>query len=511
MKLYNIAFKGIAMGALIFATSCSEDFLDTKPEGVISEGDVSASIQKDPSKVQSYVTGAYTNFYNGGEWRTSHDIYGIQGLRIAMDMMTDDVTLPRNAQWFSFDYQLDNRMANYRRTTATWRELYQVVNDCNTIIELLKPEEGTSLEGDAKKMFGQAYVMRALNYYYLINLWQQPYSVNPDAPGVPLKTESEYRPERVPVKDVYTQICADLQTGYDLLKGEKMADKGSLSEYSAAFIYANVLMFMEDYKGAASWAEIAMQGAPLNSAAEMLSGFNSLDMSEVLWGYKVDSENTCYYASFFSHIDTYMPGYGGQVGYRKLIASELYDQIADNDIRKQWFGYVEDYNLFGVDFSYEQGNGWLPYLSNKFRDKYLTSMGADGPFTSDVIYMRVAEMYYVAAEAYYLDNQPAKAQQVLTDILSTRIPGYTCTSTGEELYKEICVNKRIDMFEEGSRFFDIKRRNESIDRALSVNTPVAGLEYVGAVRFSGQENKMIYQIPTVEMENNPEITVQNPQ
>lgn len=510
MKLHNITLKGLALSVLFVASSCSDDFLDTKPEGLIDAEDVNATMQKDPSLVQSYLTGAYMNFYNGGEWRTSHDIYGIQSLRIVMDMMTDDVTLPRNTQWFAFDYQLDNRMSNYRRTTATWRELYQVINDVNTVIEFLKPSDDTAVEGDAKKMLGQAYALRALNYYYLINLWQQPYSVNPDAPGVPVKTESEYRPERVPVKEVYNQIISDITTAYNYLEGENITDKGSISEYSAAFIYANVLMFTGDYAGAAKWAETAMKGASLNSSADMLSGFNSLDMPEVLWGYKVDTENTCYYASFFSHMDTYMPGYGGQVGYRKLIASELYDQIADNDIRKQWFGYVKDYNLLGVDFSYEQGNGWLPYLSNKFRDKYLTSLGAEGPFTSDVIYMRVAEMYYVAAEAYYLDNKPEKAQEVLTAIMSTRIPGYTCTATGEALYKEICVNKRIDMFEEGSRFFDIKRRNESIDRALSVNAPIAQLEYLNAVKYNGHDDKMIYMIPDAEIQNNPEITVQNP-
>ena len=510
MKLHNITLKGLALGVLFVASSCSDDFLDTKPEGLIDAEDVNATMQKDPSLVQSYLTGAYMNFYNGGEWRTSHDIYGIQSLRIVMDMMTDDVTLPRNTQWFAFDYQLDNRMANYRRTTATWRELYQVINDANTVIEFLKPADDAPVEGDAKKMLGQAYALRALNYYYLINMWQQPYSVNPDAPGVPVKTESEYRPERVPVKEVYNQIISDITTAYDYLKGETITDKGSISEYAAAFIYANVLMFTGDSAEAAQWAETAMKGASLNSNADMLSGFNSLDMPEVLWGYKVDTENTCYYASFFSHMDTYMPGYGGQVGYRKLIASELYDQIADNDIRKQWFGYVDDYNLLGVDFSYEQGNGWLPYLSNKFRDKYLTSLGAEGPFTSDVIYMRVAEMYYVAAEAYYLNNQPEKAQEVMTAIMSTRVPGYTCTSTGDALYKEICVNKRIDMFEEGSRLFDIKRRNESIDRALSVNAPIAQLDYINAVKYKGQDDKMIYMIPDAEIQNNPEITVQNP-
>lgn len=510
MKFHNIALKGLALSALIVASSCSDDFLDTKPDGLIDAEDVNATMQKDPSLVQSYLTGAYMNFYNGGEWRTSHDVYGIQGLRIALDMMTDDVTLPRNAQWFSFDYQLDNRMSSYRRTIATWRELYQVINDANTVIEFLKPADDSEPEGDVRKMLGQAYALRALNYYYLINMWQQPYSVNPDAPGVPVKTESEYRPERVPVKEVYDQIISDITTAYNYLEGQNITDKGNISEYAAAFIYANVLMFTGDYAGAAEWAEKAMKGGQLNSNADMLSGFNSLDMPEVLWGYKVDTENTSYYGSFFSHVDTYMPGYGGQVGYRKLIASELYDQIADNDIRKKWFGYEEDYNLLEIDFAYEEGNNWLPYLSNKFRDKYMTSMEAEGPFTSDVIYMRVAEMYYVAAEAYYLNNQPDKAKEVLTAIMSNRVPGYTCTSTGEALYKEICVNKRIDMFEEGSRLFDIKRRNESIDRSLSVNAPIAELSYINAVKYNGQDKRMIYQIPDAEIQNNPEITVQNP-
>jgi hypothetical protein len=80
-----------------------------------------------------------------------------------------------------------------------------------------------------------------------------------------------------------------------------------------------------------------------------------------------------------------------------------------------------------------------------------------------------------------------------------------------DVYKEICVNKRIDMFEEGSRLFDIKRRNESIDRSLSVNAPIAELSYINAVKYNEQDNRMIYQIPDAEIQNNPEITVQNPQ
>ena len=57
----------------------------------------------------------------------------------------------------------------------------------------------------------------------------------------------------------------------------------------------------------------------------------------------------------------------------------------------------------------------------------------------------------------------------LEEIMSTRQPGYTCSLTGDALYEEICWQKRIDTWGEGCRYFDAKRRNETIDRAKSVN------------------------------------------
>ena len=131
----------------------------------------------------------------------------------------------------------------------------------------------------------------------------------------------------------------------------------------------------------------------------MLSGFNSLDMPEVIWGYNVTEETTGYYASLFSHIDSYMIGYGGQVGFRKMIASDLYDKIAEADVRKKWFGLNPNNNLLGIVYELEEAYGLEKYIQNKYRDIYLTSMGSASPFTSAIIYFRTGEMYFVAAEA----------------------------------------------------------------------------------------------------------------
>ncbi len=506
MNLKNIFYNGLVIGVIAMTTACSEDYLDQKPSRYIDEEDVTETMKKDPSQVQAYVTGAYMNFYCGGDYWTSHDDFGLPAIKLATDLWCDDVAYPNDAHFFCYDYQLDNRLGNYRRTSSTWNQLYSVIDNANTIITMLKPADGEEPSNDeAKLMLGQAYSLRAYCYFWLINLWQHPYSVGRDQLGVPLKTETEYRQERVSVGEIYDQILSDINMGYGYLEGEGFIDNGkiNLSEYAAAAIYANVLMFTGDYTNAAKYARIAAESTPLNSESDMLSGFNSLSMPEVIWGYNVTNETTGYYASLFSHIDSYMIGYGGAVGYRKMISSELYDQIADNDIRKQWFGYNEDYNLNGVSYAYEQSHGYTQYIQNKFRDVYMTGTG--DPFTSAIIYFRSGEMYFVAAEAYYLAGDEASARDMLNTVMATRIPGYSYTGSGQNLYDEICLQKRIDTWLEGDRCLDVKRRNETIDRSKSVNHAI-DLSNLNAVNYTGRDYRLIYHIPTTEMENNPSIT-----
>lgn len=506
MNIKNTFYKLSMISAAVLISSCGDDYLETSPTHVLEEEAVTETMQKDPSQVQAYVTGAYLNLYCGGDYWVSHDDFGLPAIKLATDLLCDDIAYNRDVHFFCYDYQLDNRMGNYRRTGSTWNQLYQVVDNANTIITMLKPAEGEAVtDATAQTMLGEAYSLRAYAYFWLVNLWQHPYSAAKDKPGVPLKTDTEYIQKRVNVGEIYEQILADIDAGYNYLEGKGFHNsKIGLSEYAAAAIYANILLFVGDNTNAAKYAEIAAKSAPLNSEAEMLSGFNSLSMSEVIWGYNVNSETTGYYASFFSHVDSYMIGYGGNVGFRKLVASYLYDQIADEDIRKKWFGYNEEYNLHNINYGYEENLGLTKYISNKFRDISMTNP-PESPFTSALIYFRSGEMYFVAAEANYLAGNEAKAREMLNSVMATRIPGYNCSLSGSALYDEICIQKRIETFEEGNRYLDVKRRGETIDRSKSVNHAV-DLNNFDAVTYSAHDYRMIYHIPNSEMENNPEIT-----
>lgn len=509
MKLKNSIFNILLIGAAALTVSCSEDYLETAPTHVADQETVSKVMQDDPSQVQAYVTGALMNLYCGGDYWMSHDDFGLPAVKLATDLMCDDIAYTNDNHFFCYDYELDNRMGNYRRTNSNWNQFYNLIDGCNTIISMLKPQDGASLSEQAEVMIGQAYSMRALSYFWLVNLFQHAYGVDPDALGVPVKTEDEYRANRVPVKEVYDQILADAKLGYDYLegKGYHSGDKTGLSEYAAAGIYANALMFVADYANAAAYAEKAIAGGSLN-ASQLLSGFNSLSMDEVIWGYNVNEETTGYYASYFSHVDSYMIGYGGAVGYRKMVASELLDQIKDTDVRRGWFGYNEAYNLLGNKYAYEEYYGLTQYISNKYRDAYCTTLGGASPFTSAIIHSRIGEWYFVAAEAYYLAGNSSKALELLNEIMVTRDASYNFTGSGDELYKEICLQKRVETWMEGCRYLDVKRRGETIDRSKSVNHS-ASLPSFNAVKYESTDYRMIYHIPDKERENNPEIEADN--
>ncbi len=485
----------LIVNILYFVSACSDDFLNTEPSQYASEDQIKDLLEHDPSMISAYVNGFYTNLF-APESQQSHDDFGLKALELATDLMGEDMAY-RTSHFFVYDYEWDNRLSSYRRTTQAWQQLYAVISGANEVISTLVDRAGE--DDTVDYMLGQSYTMRAYCYFWLINLFQQPYEWNKTALGIPLYTEDKILLGRQPVADVYERILEDVETGYNLLKGKGIKSKSELNEYAAAAIYANVLSFVSDYPDqwskVAEWAQIAIEGGRLMSEEELLSGFNDVSLSEVLWGVSINAETNTFYASFMSHVDPYGPGYGGELGNYKMISSDLYSKIDDNDIRKKWFGV--DLAENDSHYAYRQ------YVQRKFLDCYTTGTGET--FTSDYIYLRTGEMYFVAAEALYLAGQEAQARTMLNTIVQSRNPSYNATASGSALLEEIQIQKRIEMWGEGRRLLDMKRRAEALDRTTSNNHSPIAIQTAAA-----NDYRMIYQIPDREMDANLEITEQNP-
>lgn len=482
------------LAAAFMLGACSDDFMDKQPSENASEDQIKDLLEKDPTAIQAYITGYYKNLFNP-EAGLSHDDFGLKAFELATDMMGGDIAY-LTAHFFVYDYELDNRESSYRRTTTYWQELYAVISGANEVINGLSAQ-AESGDQTVDKMLGQSYAVRAYCYYWLINMYQQPYEWSKDKPGIPVYTEKETKLNRVSVKEVYDQILSDLNIAYNYLKGKGISKKDELNEYAVAAIYANVLSFVNDYPNqwdeVAKYAKLAIEGGTLMSEKELLSGLNDLSLSEVIWGADINSETNTFYASYMSHLDPYSPGYGGDLGNYKMISSDLYDQISDTDIRKKWFGFDKPTSSHAKV---------KQYIQRKFMD--VGSIGTGDTFCSDYIYFRTGEMYFVAAEALYRANKEAEAKTMLTTIMKTRNPQYATTANGDDLLKEIELQKRIEMWGEGRRLFDMKRRNENLDRTKAVNHSATTPKQVPA-----GSKLFIYQIPDKELNANSEITDKN--
>jgi hypothetical protein len=99
------------------------------------------------------------------------------------------------------------------------------------------------------------------------------------------------------------------------------------------------------------------------------------------------------------------------------------------------------------------------YYNNKYMVPDHSSPQVDCP------YMRISEMYLTEAEADARLGRDADARQTLYDLIITRDPEYKKSgNTGQALIDEILLHRRIELWGEGFRYFDLKRLGQPLVR-----------------------------------------------
>ncbi len=113
--------------------------------------------------------------------------------------------------------------------------------------------------------------------------------------------------------------------------------------------------------------------------------------------------------------------------------------------------------------------------------------------------MRISEMYLTAAEAFARSNQDAKAKEYLQALLKERDPEYKdLGNTGAKLADEIMTHRRIELWGEGFRWFDLKRLGLPLDRTGS-NFDAT---FCGFLHKDPNADGWIFEIPKKETDFN---------
>ena len=538
MKMNNRYFVALLGSAMLLTTSCSD--LDTNPSGsTMGDGQLNEVLAQDPSKLKSEVSGMYANMIEYGaitQWygtgQPRHYDFGYASTMMMMDASgQDEPSQVSGYNWYNKPLRFVDRTANSETTYFIWNQCYKNIKVAN---DVLKSVDLENLSDVAKSYVGQAYAMRAFEYFTLIQLYQFTYKGHEDAAGVPLVTEKTTEAEannnpRAAVKDVYKQIMDDLNIAIDYLTDSRSA-KSEINRQVAYGLRARVNLVMQNWSDAATDAKKAAEGyTPLSKDAAAAPGFNDVSASNWIWGNIVDESNDIVQTGIlnFPAMMCSFTGNGYSPTYAcRMINSKLWKEIPSTDVRKGWWidenlnspivnpKYVvhqededEDGNVVKYLAVYNQTGDEVaditePYTNVKFgayKNQYGNELNA-----CDIPLMRVEEMILIQAEATAMGGNVEEGKRILENFVRTyRDPSYTCNATtAEGVQDAVWFQRRVELWGEGFSFTDLLRLKKPLDRT--------GANYEVSVRFKlpAESPIFLYLIPEDE-ENHNEALVGN--
>lgn len=340
---------------------------------------------------------------------------------------------------------------------TTWTRMYKYINVANNVLESSKniPQSTDEEKAGLNYVNGQAHFLRGWYYFWLTNMYGQPYrkeTAETDL-AVPLKTSKEVEDikfTRNTVKECYDQIVSDL-----LAAEKEMTAAGSIinrkSTYradsvSVQLLLSRVYLYMQNWEKAAEYAQKVIKNhgslRNLNSDATYFAALNNTETIFTMGG---------------DDLPTTLNN-----GYQSVsLTTSLYNTYSANDLRKkQW--YWTNGNFVGVTKadpdksvydSKENEASWynLTYTETRGTQREVSS----------IFWLRAGEAYLNLAEAEAYMGHEDEAKKAVNALRENRyITGAKdadITSTGSQLIADIRNERKRELACEGHRWFDLRR------------------------------------------------------
>jgi len=500
MKNKILIFGVVALVSLGYG--CKKSYLDTAPSDAITDENLFATTESAYAVLNGMNRTMTTNVPALGSTNNAANDWGAKTFDLASDVLGNDVVCSGSEyDWFDFLYKYTTlKNSSSRDATMGWAFYYKIVNAANIIITNIDNAVGPDEEkADIK---GQGYAYRAWAYYNLSVYYCKPISEGANNPGLPIYTTptsgTTTGASRSSIGDVYNLIEADVEQAISLLRtAPAHSNKSFISLATAYGIGARVALVREDWAKAAERASFAIDQvggeARLMDSATYRAGFNSASNSEFMWASALTADQTASFGnrSWFSFVDPTNPSSYATVAPRR-ITKQLQDLIRTGDVRKTTFNAARGQTKFRL----ADGSTWI----------------------YDNLYMRLAEMFLIKAEAEAKSGNSTGAIQTLETLVKKRNASYNYASgayvTGvpaaSKLVEEIYLQRRIELFLEGFSYHDIRRLKKGLNRPSGSGNHNIAI----AVKLTIQDNSddFLFRIPQSEIDPNPNMSEadQNP-
>lgn len=504
MKNLNIAtylFVG-----LLFWSSCSEDYLDTKP----TSDTATSTIFETTENAALAINGI--NKLMTIQYLESQGFNGEGTIKMYYGNYPGNhfyVNLPGWAAIINADYH-ENISSIY--LYYPWYYYYMIIGNANLVNTYIDDAKGT--EADKQFIKAQALSFRAYSFLMLSQLYCKRWSDsnNGASEGLVLRTDISTGDQPLStLKEVYDQIYKDLDDAIALYdaSGKSRTKNYDMDKNVAYAIYARAAITRQDYAKAATMAVSARTGYPLMSNTEYKAGFYTPN-KEWIWSSYGASDETLYFYSYFSYI-AYNSSASAVRTYPKCISKELFNKIPETDIRRTLFldptGYTYT-TATGLASATLKAHAFALYpnmysTASAYAYMQFKIAASDLPGVGNLNHFRSSEMYLIEAEAkYFLSDEPASQQALIAlNKDSGRDPSYTNTKTGTDLLNEIKTYRAIELWGEGFDWFDLKRWGDSVKR----NNYANGGNFVSTLDVTygpTEKNNWVWKIPEKETDYN---------
>ena len=386
------------------------------------------------------------------------------------------------------------------RLPFVWSGAYKSIQGSNNIIA--NYEKATGDQTTINQIAGEAYFLRAYNYFWIVRLWgKAPLVLNTqtfDEAILSISSSSE--------TEIYTQIIADLQKAETLLSNKK-PKPGRACKGSATAVLAQVYLQMAGWplKDNAKYALAAAKAKEVidNQAAY---GFGLMDKFIDLWPSETinnDGNKEEVFALNFWGADWYN-------------GNAVYGLPARPGDESGWDDYFSEITFFkefpeqvrkDVTFQTVLANGkpWTEFLTKRPYFKKLQGNKKDWQNALSLPLIRMAEIYFIYAEAQIKatgNSSDASALEALNKIVR-RAYGLPLNTPAAQDYKtatqkQVVQEKAWEFAGEYCRWFDLVR--------LEMVAEVTAKKDKDDLQPLGPTNVYYLPLPATETTANPNLS-----
>lgn len=464
--IYSLAV--LAIGCV----SC-DDFLTQEPIVRLKTDKMLSNYEGLRKATQGAYTYLYDDTWYGSEFVLSCELRSGN----AKNPTNTNFTSGRLTKEYSWNY-VPSQSSNL------WNYAYAEIAAANNVINNLAGKETTDVTTqDLDNLKAECLFLRALGYFDLVRTYAQPYTYQPNSPGVPVVLVTEKGlPARNTVSEVFDRIEKDLLAAEasiedDYTRSEILDPFAMASKPAIQGLLSRVYLYMGEWQKAADYATKVINN-------KKFSMFTAEELPNI-WGKAVAEEGKEVIFEVNGSLNNEYNAYWEEIswltnpnGYADAASSaDLRDLYSEDDVRGKLFRSHEK----------APDHFWtLKYPGNS----------ATRPTSNNIIVLRLSEMYLNRAEAIV---RGAKIEGVTADADLLMITSNRGVQPVTATLENVLLERRKELAFEGHLIYDMARTGTALHR----------VDYQGAATAKDidfPDYRWALPIPKREMDANPNMT-----